>query len=200
MELKTIKSLDELNSNLSSEKGKTYVLLYKKGFDQSDVAYDEIKKAATGIDDEIKILTADLNVTRDIHPKFEVKTAPTLLEFDGKHLKNLYKGANNNSYYKALFEDAVYVTKSSKEGIAQKKVTVYSTPTCSWCNTLKSYLRQHHIRYTDVDVSRDQAKAQEMVRKSGQQGVPQTDINGQIIVGFDKARINTLLDIKEHVN
>lgn len=200
MELKTITSFNELNSTLNAEKGKTYVLLYKKGSGQSDAAYEEIRKASTGIVDEIEILAADLNVTRDIHPKYEIKTAPTLLEFDGKDLKNFYKGANKSSYYKALFEDAVYIAKSSKEGKVQKRVTVYSTPTCSWCNTLKSYLRQHHVRYTDVDVSRDQARAQEMVRKSGQQGVPQTDINGQIIVGFDKTRINTLLDIKEHVN
>ena len=200
MELKTIKSLEELDSNLSSGIGKAYVLLYKKGSEQSERAYEEIKKASSGITDEIKVLAADLNVTRDIHLKYEIKTAPTLIEFDGKELKNLYKGANSYSYYKALFEDAVYIAKSSKEGKVQERITVYSTPTCSWCNTLKSYLRQHHIRYTDVDVSRDTAKAQEMVRKSGQQGVPQTDINGQIIVGFDKARINTLLDIKGHIN
>ncbi len=194
MELKTINSFDELNSNLVSDKGKTYLLLYKKGLDQSDKAFEEISKASTGIDDEIKLLAADLNIVRDIHPKYEIKTAPTLIEFDGKELRNLYKGANNSSYYKALFKDAVYIAKSSKEGKVQKRVTVYSTPTCSWCNTLKSYLRQHHIRYSDVDVSRDTERAQEMVRKSGQQGVPQTDINGQIIVGFDKARINSLLD------
>lgn len=200
MELKSIKSFDELNTSLTSDKEKTYVLLYKKGSEQSDKAFEEISKASSGLTDEIKILTADLNVTRDIHPKYDIKTAPTLIEFDGKDLKNLYKGANNSSYYKALFEDAVYVAKAEKEGKVQKRVTVYSTPTCSWCNTLKSYLRQHHIRYTDVDVSRDTARAQEMVRKSGQQGVPQTDINGQIIVGFDKTKINSLLDIKEHVN
>jgi len=77
----------------------------------------------------------------------------------------------------------------------QKNVTVYSTPTCTWCNTLKGYLRKNHIRFRDVDVSRDQRMAEELVRKSGQQGVPQTEIDGQIIVGFDKQRINTLLGI-----
>jgi glutaredoxin-like YruB-family protein len=200
MNIKTIKSFDELNSSLTTEKSKTYVLLYKKGSEQSDKAYEEVTKASDGIADEIKILSADLNLTRDIHPRYDIKTAPTLIEFEGKDFKNLYKGANNSSYYKALFKDAVYIAKSNKEDKVQKRVTVYSTPTCSWCNTLKSYLKQHHIRFTDVDVSKDTARAQEMVRKSGQQGVPQTDINGQVIVGFDKTRINSLLGIKEHVN
>jgi glutaredoxin-like YruB-family protein len=77
-------------------------------------------------------------------------------------------------------------------------VTVYSTPSCSWCTTLKSYFKQNNIRFKDIDVSKDTRAAEEMVRKSGQQGVPQTDINGTMIVGFDKNRINQLLDIKAH--
>ncbi|MBU2554283.1 MAG: NrdH-redoxin, partial [Bacteroidetes bacterium] len=72
----------------------------------------------------------------------------------------------------------------------------YSTPSCSWCNTLKTHLKKNGIRFTDIDVSRDQKAAEAMVHRSGQQGVPQTDINGEMIVGFDKARINTLLGIQ----
>ncbi|HDR52963.1 MAG TPA: NrdH-redoxin [Mariniphaga anaerophila] len=78
---------------------------------------------------------------------------------------------------------------------SQKNVTVYTTPTCTWCNTIKRHLQEYGIRYREVDVSRDQKAAEEMVRRSGQQGVPQTDINGEIIVGFDKPRINRLLGI-----
>jgi len=52
------------------------------------------------------------------------------------------------------------------------------------------------VQFTDIDVSKNQQAAQEMVRKSGQQGVPQTDIDGTIIVGFDKTRINNLLGLK----
>ena len=61
---------------------------------------------------------------------------------------------------------------------------------------MKSYLKQHRIRYTNIDVSADQRAADELVKRSGQMGVPQTDINGEIIVGFNKARINELLDIQ----
>ena len=73
---------------------------------------------------------------------------------------------------------------------------MYSTPTCTWCTTLKSYLDQKQIRYREINVASDTSAAEAMVRKSGQQGVPQTEINGQMIVGFDKIRINQLLEIK----
>jgi glutaredoxin-like YruB-family protein len=78
----------------------------------------------------------------------------------------------------------------------QPKVIVFSTPTCSFCNAAKHYFRQHNIKFRDVDVSRDPAAARDMVRRSGQQGVPVIDIGGKIIVGFDRNRINQLLGIK----
>ncbi len=74
-------------------------------------------------------------------------------------------------------------------------VTVYSTPTCSWCQIAKDHLNSSGITFEDVDVSTDQQRAQEMVAKSGQMGVPVLDIDGEIVVGFDRARIDSLLEI-----
>ena len=78
----------------------------------------------------------------------------------------------------------------------QPKVIVFSTPTCSYCNAAKSYFRQKGVKYRDVDVSRDPAAARDMVRRSGQQGVPVIDIGGKVIVGFDRPKINHLLGLK----
>jgi glutaredoxin len=61
---------------------------------------------------------------------------------------------------------------------------------------LKNHLKASNIRFTEVDVSQNQEAAEQMVRRSGQRGVPQTDIDGQIIVGFDKNKINSLLGIQ----
>ncbi len=74
-------------------------------------------------------------------------------------------------------------------------VTVYSTPTCGYCVAAKRYLKQRSIAFRDVDVSRDARAAAEMVRKSGQSGVPVIDVNGKAIVGFDKARLNAALGL-----
>ena len=80
--------------------------------------------------------------------------------------------------------------------MTNKRVIVFSTPTCSWCRKLKSYLKDNRIRFKDVDVSRDAKAARDMMRKSGQQGVPQMWINNRPIVGFDKQKINRELEIK----
>lgn len=73
------------------------------------------------------------------------------------------------------------------------EVTVYSTPTCPYCVLAKEYLASKGVKFTDHDVSRDRPKAIEMMRKSEQTGVPVIDIGGEIIVGFDKARIDDAL-------
>jgi glutaredoxin 3 len=64
----------------------------------------------------------------------------------------------------------------------QPRVIVFSTPTCSFCNMAKKYFREKGIKFSDVDVSRDPAAARDMVRRSGQQGVPVIDIGGKIVL------------------
>ena len=81
------------------------------------------------------------------------------------------------------------------------QVKVYSTPVCPYCNMLKDYLKSKDVAFEAIDVSQDQVAGKEMVAKSGQMGVPvsiiTTDDNKEeIIVGFDKAKINAILNIK----
>ncbi len=194
MKTSKVNSLQDLHQRIGKEK-RSFLLIYKKGSEQSDKAYKNLSEATAGVSD-IGIFTADVNNVRDIHPAYSITSAPTLMEFKGNDLKNAYKGAHDPTYYLGLFENAVYVAKAEKAGKVAKQVTVYTTPTCSWCTTLKSYLNKSKIRYSEIDVSRDESAAQEMVRKSGQQGVPQTLIGGEMVIGFDKTKINRLLDIE----
>jgi glutaredoxin-like YruB-family protein len=76
-----------------------------------------------------------------------------------------------------------------------KKVLVYSTPTCPFCIRAKQFLTENNIPFENYDVSQDQQKAEEMIQKSGQMGVPVLDIDGQIIVGFDKEKIKMALGL-----
>ena len=78
----------------------------------------------------------------------------------------------------------------------QPKVIIFTTPTCSFCNSAKRYFREKNIRYTEVDVTRDQRAAVDMERKTGQKGVPVILINNKPIVGFDVPKINSLLNIR----
>lgn len=76
-----------------------------------------------------------------------------------------------------------------------KSVKVYSTPTCPWCIRVKQFLSENNIPFENYDVSADQAKAEEMIQKSGQMGVPVLDIEGEIILGFDKEKIKQALGL-----
>lgn len=73
------------------------------------------------------------------------------------------------------------------------KVKVYSTPTCPYCKMVKSYLDQKGISYEDLDVSVDRIARDEMIRRSGQMGVPVIDIDGQLVIGFDRERLDKIL-------
>lgn len=76
-----------------------------------------------------------------------------------------------------------------------KIVKVYSTSTCPYCVRAKQFLKENNIPFEDIDVAINEAAAAEMVRASGQMGVPVLDIEGEIIVGFDKERIKQALGI-----
>ena len=76
-----------------------------------------------------------------------------------------------------------------------KNVKVYSTPTCPFCIRAKQFLKESNIVFEDIDVSANQPVVEEMIRISGQMGVPVLDIDGEIIVGFDKERISQALGI-----
>ncbi len=72
-------------------------------------------------------------------------------------------------------------------------VTIYTTPTCGYCKVAKEFFRTEHIPFTEHNVALDRRRADEMVRKSGQMGVPVIDVNGKVIVGFNKPEIERAL-------
>jgi glutaredoxin-like YruB-family protein len=174
--------------------GKAFLLLFKTGSEQSNCAYSNIKNAAHG-QEKIPVFAADVSNVKDIHTNYNISTVPSLLIFEDGKFANVIKGCHDAGYYKTLIENEIFRSAGTAGESDVKRVTVYSTPTCSWCNTLKAWLRKNNIRYSDVDVSRDQNAAEALVRRTGQQGVPQTDINGQIVVGFNQQRLKELLEI-----
>lgn len=77
-----------------------------------------------------------------------------------------------------------------------KEVTIYSTPTCVYCNMAKSFFKAHGVDYTEHNVASDLEKRKEMIDKTGQMGVPVIDVGGEIVVGFDEPRLRSTLGIK----
>ncbi len=77
-----------------------------------------------------------------------------------------------------------------------QNITIYTTNSCPWCIRLKEFLKHNKIEFKEHNVREDQKATHEMIKKSGQYGVPVIDISGTIIVGFDKERISKILKIK----
>lgn len=94
---------------------------------------------------------------------------------------------------KRLHELEQRIMEKEVKKMGENKVIVYSTHTCPYCHLAKEYLKNKGVAFIDIDVSSDPAKAQEMINKSGQMGVPVIDIKGHVIVGFDKGAIDQAL-------
>ena len=75
-------------------------------------------------------------------------------------------------------------------------VKVYSTPTCPWCKRAKEFLKKNSIQYTDVNVAGNKDAAQDMIKRSGQMGVPVIEVDDKVIVGFDEDELKKMLNIK----
>ena len=192
MAIENINSFTELSQKIENVPN-AYLLLYKEGSDQSECAKKNIEEVANANKDA-KIFAANVAVVRDIHTQYNVTSVPTMLAFDKGNFKNTIKGCHQKDFYQNLLDHIIYEAKAAER--PQKRVTVYTTSTCPWCTTVKNYLRKNGIRYTEVNVASDQSAAQSMVSKSGQQGVPQTEIDGQMVIGFDQTKLNQLLEIK----
>lgn len=188
-----LKSFDQLKQALQ-ENEKLFLLIFKSGSAQSDCARERIVRA--GKQAGIPVYLADVNEVHDIHTAYGITSAPSLLDFSGQKLRNVTRGCQAESWYVSALSGTGFTQAQGTDGKPAKRVTVYTTPTCTWCTTIKTYFKEKNINFTEINVAADPNRAEEMVRKSGQQGVPQTDINGQVVVGFDKKRINELLEIR----
>jgi len=196
MKVKSIQSNGELLNELSKNKN-SYLLLFKKDSEQSNCAKKNLEKVELDSDD-IHVYSADVSEVRDIHGNYGVKSVPTLIEFENNKFKNVIKGCLDPGFYKAYFEKIIYELKAETSDKPRKNVTVYTTPTCPWCTTVKNFLKKNGVRFNEIDVASNQSAAQAMVSKSGQQGVPQTEINGEMVIGFDQAKLNRLLELKSN--
>ena len=192
MKIKEINSLQELNE-ITSTHERSFLLLYRSNSPTSGCAESYLNETAELVQEAV-IMKADVTRVHDIHPAMGVDTVPSFLVFEKGKLKKIIKGCQTADYYKDLIENQSNQSKTAGKTNGPN-VTVYSTPTCPWCITMKNYLRQHKISFTDIDVSADPAKARELLNRTGQTGVPQAEINGEMVVGFDKAKINRLLNI-----
>ncbi|GIN73353.1 NrdH-redoxin [Bacillus sp. J14TS2] len=75
-----------------------------------------------------------------------------------------------------------------------KKITVYTTSTCPYCDMMKNFLKENELPFKEVNVQQDPVAANRLVQATGQMGVPQTEINGQWVLGFDPEKVMQLVE------
>lgn len=179
---------------LKSEQDFFILLFYTDSSEKSKEAFKRLEQVKKEYN-ETPVYAVNASNVKDIHPFLGVNSVPTVLALKhGSVAKNI-QGLQTKDHYEMLLWEAPAKSSNGNEEAKRHRVIVYTTPTCSWCNRLKSYLRKNRVLFQEVDVSRDQRAAEELMRRSGQSGVPQSDIDGEIIVGFDQKRIDRLLNL-----
>ena len=143
---------------------------------------------------EQQVVLVDVGITKGLHTRFGVTSVPTVVAFRGGRVQRSIVGAQSAEYYARAFLGESAGPKRERAERAHR-VTVYVTNTCPWCTRVKTYLREKKVVFDEINVSNDESAARRMVQRSGQQGVPQLDIDGAFVVGFDKSRIDALLGL-----
>lgn len=181
--------------NKFAKKRKSLLLLYKSGHIESKCAYHNLEKALQKME-SIPVYTADVNTVLDIHSNYGITNVPSLLIFKNGKFQDAINGCQNNRSIKTLMEQTFQTKKHALKVKNSKNIIVYSTPTCGWCTSLKTWLQQNGIEYKDIDIALDEKAAQSLIKRTGHKGVPQIEINDQMVVGFQLPRLKELLDIK----
>lgn len=170
------------------------VVFYTGASQKSQQAVEALSKLQEQNPDS-EIYKVNAKKVPDIHPEFNISSVPTLLVFrHGKPAEFIY-GVQTEGFYSKILEKFHAASNDGESAGTRHQVTVYTTPTCPYCTQVKRYLDEYNVRYTEVDVASDPSAAQELVNRTGQQGVPQTEIDGQFVIGDNTAEIDKLLDL-----
>ncbi len=176
---------------LDSSQEVLMVLFYTESSQLSKKSLDALEQVRKEHDD-VPIYKVDASKVRDIHPRYGIQSVPTLVVFRNGKRAEIVSGVQTEGFYEQLL---VKRSAGSGDAASAPRVTVYSTPTCPYCTMVKEYLKDKNISFTEVDVASDQQAAMELVQNTGQQGVPQTEINGSYVIGYNTREIDRLLHL-----
>jgi glutaredoxin-like YruB-family protein len=143
---------------------------------------------------QVAVYGIDVERVKGVHKQFAVENVPTVVALRKGKVAQRLEGVESAQFYARMLSGAhPSAYKTGKGGPASHRVIVYSGPGCPACGTAKAYLRRRGVHFREIDIARDQHAAQSLVRRSGQMAVPQIDIDGRLVVGFDQATIDRML-------
>ena len=141
----------------------------------------------------VPVYVIDVEKVKGAHKQFEVKNVPTVLALREGKVTRRIEGVESARFYTRILCGVDFSPYKSGGKAISHRVVVYSGPGCPACGTAKAYLRKRGVSFREIDISHNQHAAERLVRRSGQMAVPQIDINGHLVVGFDQAKIDRLL-------
>jgi len=190
---------EELDQLIDSELGsnKEFILAFLAEDSQSSKVARESLAEALSTHPDSRAFTVDVRSVRNVAARYQVTAAPTVVRVNGCQILDRLVGPQTPAAYATLMKPAVPMKSATNAAPKQPPVKVYVTNACPWCRKLEAYLDRYRVKYTKVNVETDPAAAHEMTSKSGQRGVPQSDIGGTMVVGFDLARISGLLQLPD---
>ena len=142
---------------------------------------------------KIPLYILDVEKVKGVHKQFGVEKVPTVIALESGKITRRIDGVQSAQFYARILSGA-QPSRRKKGGVEiHHHVVVYSGSGCPACGTAKSYLRRRGIRFREVNVAQDQRAAEKLARRSGQMAVPQIDIDGHLVVGFDQAKLDRLL-------
>ena len=180
---------------IKKEKSFLMVIFYSDSSQKSKEAVGVLEGVKEDNPD-IPVYSVNASKVKDIHPLYGIDSVPAVLVLKDDKVSKIIYGLQNKQYYEIALSEAPLPKAGKREERKFRSVTVYTTPSCPWCSKVKTYLMKNRIPFRGVDISRDERAAQDLMRRSGQRGVPQTDIDGKIVVGFDKMKLDSLLGIR----
>lgn len=141
-------------------------------------------------DKDVQLVKINVDEEPELAGAFGVMSIPTVVFFKDGKIVNQRVGVSTKEDYLGLIKEAKE-TKKEKSG-KNEEVMIFTTPTCPYCHMAKDYMKEKGIKYKEIDVSKDQAWAMKMVKRSGQMGVPQMWIGDQTVIGFNPTQIDML--------
>jgi len=192
--IKEVTSKNHLETLISEKHELIMVLFYKASSPNSQKAFQALTDLEESHSDTL-IYGVNVEKVMNIHGEFGITMAPTVVVFrHGKPAEYVY-GVQTTAYYSKLLQEFTVSSNGNGKATSHPRVTVYTTPTCPHCTSVKRYLDSHSISFNEVNVAADQSAAQALVNRTGQQGVPQTEINGQFVIGYNTAELDRLLNL-----
>lgn len=193
--IRPVGSFADLEAATSGLRGPALVAFFGDFSDKSRRTWP-VFRAFCARHTDVAVHTVDVGRVKDVHRRLGVTVVPTVVVVKDGFVTRQVIGENSVEEYEAALLGGPPAPRPATEAPrAGHRVTVYTGSWCPWCTKAKQYLRQRGVPFTEIDVSIEPREADALLRRTGQTGVPQLDIDGQYVIGFDKARIDRLLGL-----